>query len=1146
MGSSEGRGGSATAGPGAGRGSAPLRALLLVLSLALAGALALSAPALAAAEPTTTHAFSGEKSFAASGHCELLEPGGVAIDEATHDIFVYDRGGNRLDWFHADGTCVLHRKTGHGESGEEEHEGVAVDNSGGPASGDVYVVNIEEGGVIKYQQQGTELERVGFIKKFKNSENEPVELEEIHGISVDSSGNLWVYNGEVIDEFDSEAKFVGVVEIFGGSCGTRPGFAVSGSADAFYVGRERENHAEECEEPTVMMKLGATGIPSVGEEVAAFESQLDLQATSGVAVDRNTGEVYFDNKTSISAYAPSEDFIERFGQGSSEGNLRESTGVAVSSATNEVFAVDAVEGRVDVFVPSTTVPKPGEPKNELPDGRGYEQVSPQNKFASSIYPISVEFGMVQASKEGEAITYTASGPIVAAPPVNRAIEPSQNVSRRGTGGWATEAVGTPHGPAPNGYDTASGTEYEFFSSDLSTGLVTPFHHGSFSTTEALLSPEANEDTPYWRDLSVPSTNCEPLPSSCYQALVSSQNFKGSGAFGNEVTFADATPDAHSAVLLSTVALTAQPIGEGALYEWQTGGELKLVSVLPEGTEAESGPPPSAKLGGAGEGSGGLMRHAISENGSRVFWSTGGGSEASALYVRDTSKGETLRVDKAQGGAAEPETGQALFQSASNDGSKVFFTDTAPLLPDSRSTAGLEEDEQARGFGDLYVCEIEVVESTGKLACNLTDLTAQGEAGPGEAAAVQGVLGTSENGSYVYFVANGVLGGKAGTGKCVPREEVERTEELEKRLPVRRCNVYVEHRGAGGWEAPAFIASVSTEDEPDWYPVVKKGALGRVTSRVSPNGLHLAFMSSSSLTGYDSRATNSAAAEAPAQEVFTYDAEAGLLACPSCNPSGARPNAVLDQLATGEGKGLLVDQSHNWLGRWLAASIPGWTGRSAEAAVYQSRYLTDSGRLFFTSADALVKGDKNGKMDVYELDPNGEGGCASATGCIALLSSGESPQESAFLDASVSGNDVFILTSQQLVKQDIDSGFDVYDVRVCGSSGCFVPPGEPTPPCADEVACKGGSAGVPALPPVPATAAISGPGNSGSVRVLGETSKGKPKPKPLTRAQKLKRALKQCKKIKRHKKRQACIKQANKRYGAKKSKAKKSTHGGSHR
>jgi hypothetical protein len=1168
MGSSSGRGGSAIAGPAAGRGSAPLRSLrrlLLALSLTAASALALSAPALAASE-ATPHVFSASKSFAGTGLCELEEPGGVAVREDTGEIFVFDRARNAINRFSASGECLTHRKVGKaGSVGEETNEGIAVDNvPGTPLFGDVVVVNAETKTVIAFKPEPVGevpgLKPEGKIKKFKRvEEGETVEefeeFEEIHGLGFDSEGALWVDEGETfLDRFGPELsnELRARLEVNGGECSPRPGFALTADASSFYVGRERENRAAECEEASVVMKLNSAAEPSNAE--TPFLSQLDLQPTSGVAVDRVTGEVYLDNKTSISAYGANEAFIERFGQGSGAGNLRESSGVAVNSATNEVIAVDSIEGRIDVFVPSAGGGGPGgEPGKGLPDGRAYEQVSPQNKFAAAIFPISTKFGDVQASADGTKITYTASGPIVSEPPTNRAIEPSQNLSQRGGSAWGTEAIGSPHGPVPNG--VGKGLEYEFFTPDLSSGFLTPSQHGVATPEESLLAPEATEGTTYKRSLTTPSASCEPLPSSCYQALVSpklANNFSGPGAFGNKVNFGNATPDGNSAVLYSEAQLTAQPIGIEALYEWHLG-ELKLVSVLPEG---EGGPPQTAKLGGAGQTPGGVQRHAISDDGSRVVFSAEMSiEEGGALYLRDTAKGETIRLDKAQEGAAEPETAHALFQTASQDGSKIFFTDTVPLLPSSTSTAGLEEEEEGvLGYGDLYVCN--VVESGGKTGCHLEDLTSKGEEGSLEAASVQGVLGASEDGSFVYFVADGVFGETAGPGKCTPRDEVAREEEAEGVLAVRHCNLYVVHRGAGGWEAPALIAGLTSEDSPDWHPVVTNGALGRVTSRVSPEGLHVAFMSNSSLTGYDNRAANPEAGNARAQEVFTYDAGTGLVACPSCNPSKARPNAVLDRIASGQGSGLLVDREENWsrpgkpkLGRWIAANIPGWTGAEPNVANYQSRYLTDSGRLFFTSSDALVESDKNAKMDVYEFDPSGEGGCPSETGCVALLSSGESPQESSFLDASVGGNDVFILTSQQLVKQDIDSAYDVYDVRVCGSSGCLGTPPEPTPPCADEASCKGGSAGVPALPPVPPTAAISGPGNSGSVHVLGETNgkSGPPKATGKTRAQKLKAALKKCKKIKKHKKRAACIKQANKRYGAKKHKGKSSaSHRRSHR
>ena len=54
-------------------------------------------------------------------------------------------------------------------------------------------------------------------------------------------------------------------------------------------------------------------------------------------------------------------------------------------------------------------------------------------------------------------------------------------------------------------------------------------------------------------------------------------------------------------------------------------------------------------------------------------------------------------------------------------------------------------------------------------------------------------------------------------------------------------------------------------------------------------------------------------------------------------------------------------------------------------------------------------------NVYEYEPAGVGSCESPTGgCVALLSSGSSPNESAFLEATPSGDDVFFLTAAQLV------------------------------------------------------------------------------------------------------------------------------------
>ena len=182
------------------------------------------------------------------------------------------------------------------------------------------------------------------------------------------------------------------------------------------------------------------------------------------------------------------------------------------------------------------------------------------------------------------------------------------------------------------------------------------------------------------------------------------------------------------------------------------------------------------------------------------------------------------------------------------------------------------------------------------------------------------------------------------------------------------------------------------------------------------------MSDRSLTGYDNVDVNSGAAD---EEVFLYNASAGRPTCASCNPTGARPAGVFDTLESGEGIDLLVDRPEIWQEHWLSGSLPGWTAVSLTESLYQSRYLSDEGRLFFNSAEALVPQDSNGKEDVYEYQPKGLGDCtealttfsARACGCVSLISGASPIHESPFLDASANGSDLFFFTAATLGEQE---------------------------------------------------------------------------------------------------------------------------------
>ncbi len=757
----------------------------------------------------------------------------------------------------------------------------------------------------------------------------------------------------------------------------------------------------------------------------------------------------------------------------------------------------------------------------LADARAWEMVSPPQKRGYLLEPIGGnslgEGAEIQAAADGSAITYAAQGSIDAEPKGNRSVAPSQILSTRTVGGWSSADIATPHEAVAGLEPFTEISEYRVFSPDLSVGLVEP-------GGDTPLSPQATERTPYERAANgefMPLVTAANVPPGTRFGRLGIENgHLGTLAEEGDVEFVGATPDLGHVILSSSPPLTegiAAPANNQLkdLFEW-AGGSLRLVSVLPNGKAVtEEGEGTIVDLGYQSTGSR-TVRHAVSDDGSRVFWTV----SQDALYLRDlgrdAGRGETVRLDAAEPGvqSRNNEHDHPVFATASSDGSKAFFMDWTRLTVDS--TVNSKSFESDVDGGELYMCV--VGEAAGKLACRLKDLTVDHNAG--ETADVLGqVLGASEDGRYVYFVANGVLAAGATPGNCNGGGAGEGA-----------CNLYVYDTVAG---AAKLVARLSTKDYRDWLATGNSG-LQQLTAGVSPDGRYLAFMSGRSLTGYDN---TDAHGGQPDLEVFLYDAVTGRLVCASCDPSGARPSGVFD---SGETPRLLVDHPDLWKGRWLAGSIPGWTGAAGTRVFYRSRYLSNDGRLFFNSPDALVPGDANGKEDVYEYEPpKGEGTAASDScsvassafsstsgGCVSLVSSGTSGEESAFLDASESGDDVFFLTSAQLAPQDLDSALDVYDAHVCSSSSpCLAGGSAVSPPCATADACRTAPSQQPGVFGAPPSATFNGAGNP-----VPSASKPVVRKKALTLAQKRAAALRKCR-SKPRRKRAACEAQARKAYRA---------------
>jgi Fibronectin type III domain len=684
----------------------------------------------------------------------------------------------------------------------------------------------------------------------------------------------------------------------------------------------------------------------------------------------------------------------------------------------------------------TTTTSPG-PVVQLPDGRAYELVSglgapgeayvplasitpPRNELVPSVLPF-------RASENGGAVAYVGDPGATGGNGLTGNGLGNEFLARRSSqAGWISADI-TPHVAEPGeGEQNAS---YEAFSDDLSIGFFSALATPKFS---ANANPAG------------PSEQCGVLfafTSSTTQALFDETQGAGSRACGlpeegdytaQSLLFAGAnrgtaTVAADSQRLVQTPApLTfgdrrATEKEEGNNIYVSTDGHLHVVGILPSGEHSAdavfgstSGEPLTQRQSRPGD-----FSNVISDDGSRIFWTALEPAEEAgervseriqALYVREaatSASARTLQLDASQvpagGGTKEAEeraerSGGGRFWTATPDGAKVFFTDCSRLTEDS-TAENAEGCSHTIGSGnvstgnDLY--EYDFTKPSG---ARLTDLTVDAGVSDPLGADVQGVIGTSEDGEYVYFVANGVLAGANSDGAAPTSGQP---------------NLYLRHG-----RATIFVTQLENSDDRreigsggaigDWRP-----DLGYRTAAVSPDGLHLVFQSTRRLTNFDNQGV---------LEVLTYSSEGpGHVTCVSCVPGGTT--------AGRQGSYLYASLNPTYLQRWMSS---------------------DGNRVFFDSDERLVPRDSNGVQDVYEWERAGHGSCTSEPGCIYLLSGGTSATRSYFLDADVIGDNVFFTHRGELGLAEPNSEQNVVlDARVDG--GFSVPPAgecascEPSPP-----------------------------------------------------------------------------------------------------
>jgi hypothetical protein len=222
----------------------------------------------------------------------------------------------------------------------------------------------------------------------------------------------------------------------------------------------------------------------------------------------------------------------------------------------------------------------------------------------------------------------------------------------------------------------------------------------------------------------------------------------------------------------------------------------------------------------------------------------------------------------------------------------------------------------------------------------------------------------------------------------------------------RRNLYVSHEGS-----LQYVATLDSDK-----PITR--------IQVSKDGEHAAFVTASQLTPYNNNGF---------AEMYTYDRTSGTLTCVSCKPDGTPP-------------------AHD-----VKASQDGL-------------FMSEDGRAFFYTKDALVPADSNGLNDVYEF----------VNGSPRLISSGiDNVDKSVFGEAglvgvSANGIDVYFASFQPLVEEDKNGGFlRFYDAR----SGGGFPHSPRVAPCAAADECHGEGSRAVTLPKIGSTAELGQRGNS---------------------------------------------------------------------
>lgn len=388
------------------------------------------------------------------------------------------------------------------------------------------------------------------------------------------------------------------------------------------------------------------------------------------------------------------------------------------------------------------------------------------------------------------------------------------------------------------------------------------------------------------------------------------------------------------------------------------------------------------------------RNAVSSDGQKIFFSfQGAGSCLGAANQRIWAKiGDADPIDLSAptctttcGTAAS-----TVFRGASRDGSRVFFTTTQKLV---------DGDDDSTLKTDLYEYDFE---ATGSKLRGVTASTLP------EGAGVRGVARISDDGAYVYFIANGrALAGENARGFSPA---------------TGGDSLYVLHRPRGSvTETIKFIASLEASDATSLLSAQRRPIF------TSGDGRFALFQARANLTG-------DRVAGDPHPDVFRYDAQSeSLVRIWSDAPEHNGP---------GRAAGIV-----------FAPPFEGGDDGARQRQIRSNWPISDDGAtIAFTTVERLSLDDTNAQEDTYMWQ--------EGTGRITMLSDGRSPVWAGLGTVSASGDMILFNSSSSLLPIHRAGSVALWAARRGG--GFPVAPPAPEP-------CQGDACQVPGDVPTPPTA-----------------------------------------------------------------------------